>query len=66
MPTRNEFLYNTSVEIKDYNAQDVQDITVACSNESDYKSNPFTAVEEAEAVKAEEPKDDEAPADELF
>ena len=66
LENENEFLYNTSVEIKDYNAQDVQDITVACSNESDYKSNPFTAVEEAEAVKAEEPKDDEAPADELF
>lgn len=51
LENENEFLYNTTVETKDYAAADVQDITVACSNESDYKSSPF------EAQPAEQPED---------
>ena len=59
LESENEFLYNSSAESAEYSAKDVQDITVACSNESDYKSSPFPAAEEA-------PAEDEAPADELF
>ncbi len=67
----NDYLYNATVETGEYKAQDVQDITVACSNESDYKSSPFTVAGEAARAEAEEApaaevKDDEAPADELF
>ena len=67
----NDVLYNATVGTNDYKAQDVQDITVACSNESDYKSNPFTAAAEAikqesEEVPSAELKDEEAAADELF
>ncbi len=51
--SENELLYNATVETKNYEARDVQDITVACSNESDYKSSPFPAAEEAPAQEAE-------------
>ena len=63
--SQNEFLFNTSVE----NKEDV-DITVACSNESDYKSSPFEKAEESgkDVVEeiADELIDDESPIDELF
>ena len=75
----NDFLYSASVSAdNNYEAEDVRDITVACSNESDYKSSPFPAAEEKapengtpetaaptdkETSKAETPKD-EPPKDE--
>lgn len=47
LENENEFLISTSTENTEYNAQDVQDITVACSNESDYQSSPFPAADPA-------------------
>lgn len=62
LESQNAFLYGTSTaEAKPYEGEAVADITVACSNESDYNSNPFTAEAADGAV-----QDDESPAEELF
>lgn len=71
LESENEFLINSSDDSNEYDVQDVQDITVACSNESDYKSSPFPAVEEAPKAEAEASKavpqpEEEAPSGELF
>lgn len=49
--SQNDVFYG-SVEKPDYSAGEVIDITVACSNESEYKTSPFESTEEstAEAV----------------
>ena len=71
--SQNEFLFASAAFDEPNEApveeKDVVDITVACSNESDYDSSPFEQAEAAkDAVeeKADEPTDDESPVDELF
>ena len=51
-----------------FEKQDVVDITVACSNESDYASSPFDNCGKKDVVEeiADEFIDDESPIDELF
>ena len=51
-----------------FEKQDVVDITVACSNESEYASSPFPKAEKKDVVEkiADEFIDDESPIDELF
>ena len=63
--SRDEFIYKLKDDAEpEYEADDIVDITVACSNESEYESSPFEAVADAaEKVcesaekKAEELKD---------
>ncbi|WP_294467491.1 hypothetical protein [uncultured Ruminococcus sp.] len=43
--SQNDIFYGTPEEEKDYSSNEVVDITVACSNESDYKSSPFENIE---------------------
>lgn len=43
--SQNDIFYGNPEEEKDYSAKEVVDITVACSNESDYKSSPFESLE---------------------
>lgn len=71
--SQNEFLYVSAVDEPDkepVEEKDVVDITVACSNESDYDSSPFeqTAEDTKDVVEAiaDELIDDESPIDELF
>lgn len=69
---QNEFLYASAVDEPNeapVEEKDVVDITVACSNESDYDSSPFEQTDEAKDVVeaiADELIDDESPVDELF
>lgn len=66
--SQNEFLYTSvsnDVETKPFDKQDVVDITVACSNESEYDSSPFDDKDLVEQI-ADEFIDDESPIDELF
>lgn len=51
-----------------FEKQDVVDITVACSNESEYSSSPFDTSGKKDIVEeiADEFIDDESPIDELF
>lgn len=55
--SQNAYLYSTPAPEKDFKSEDVVDITVACSNESDYNSSPFSQVEEDVKEKAEEIKE---------
>lgn len=71
--SQNEFLYSTAAadnDEKSFGSQDVVDITVACSNENEYDSNPFAEKKggEKDVVEqiADEFIDDESPIDELF
>ncbi len=55
--SQNDIFYGTP-EVPEYNSSDIVDITVACSNESEYESSPFentapSAKPEAEAQPAE-------------
>lgn len=43
--SQNDIFYGNPDEEKDYSSNEVVDITVACSNESDYKSSPFESLE---------------------
>lgn len=43
--SQNDIFYGNPDEEKDYSSNEVVDITVACSNESDYKSSPFESIE---------------------
>lgn len=43
--SQNDIFYGNPDEEKDYSTKEVVDITVACSNESDYKSSPFESIE---------------------
>ena len=45
--SQNDVFYGTPEPEKDFCTGEVVDITVACSNESEYKSSPFEPVEEA-------------------
>ncbi|MDO4830674.1 MAG: hypothetical protein Q4A46_04270 [Clostridia bacterium] len=67
--SQNDYIYRKiSTEVPEYNAENVVDITVACSNESDYKSSPFEKEEDKEAKPAEaKPEaEGESPDKELF
>lgn len=66
LESENEFLINSSDDSNEYDVQDVQDITVACSNESDYKSSPFPSSEVPAQAPQTPDADDEVPEDELF
>ena len=68
---RNADLFAAPVEKKaeeSFEKQDVVDITVACSNESEYASSPFPKAEKKDVVEkiADEFIDDESPIEELF
>lgn len=54
---QNEYIYSVPEPSKKVKTEDVVDITVACSNESDYSSNPFEQKEEEIKEKAEEIKE---------
>ncbi len=43
--SQNDIFYGVP-DVQEYNAEEVVDITVACSNESDYDSSPFDKVED--------------------
>ena len=58
--SQNEYIYSTPAKSSDKEAvtsADVIDITVACSNESDYKTSPFSDAKEAVKEKAEDIKE---------
>ena len=68
LESQNEYLYTSvsnDVEEKPFKKQDIVDITVACSNESEYDSSPFDDADVVEQI-ADEFIDDESPIDELF
>lgn len=60
---QNEYLFSSVSKTTEepFKKQDVVDITVACSNESDYASSPFQQTPQGDA-----PTGDEAPEEELF
>ena len=65
--SENDFLYSaSSAPDSSYESEDVRDITVACSNESDYKSSPFPSSEVPAQAPQTPDADDEAPEDEVF
>ncbi|MGN0503207.1 MAG: hypothetical protein ACI4HN_09805 [Ruminococcus sp.] len=43
--SQNDFFYGNPDAERDYSSGEVVDITVACSNESDYESSPFESIE---------------------
>ncbi len=43
--SQNDVYYGTPETVKEYSANDVVDITVACSNENEYESSPFETAE---------------------
>lgn len=56
--SQNDVFYGKLEEsAKDYSTEEVVDITVACSNESDYKSSPFETAE-TESKTADEVKEE--------
>lgn len=60
--SRDEFIYKLKEDTEPkYEADDIVDITVACSNESEYESSPFEAVADAaeKACESAEKKADE-------
>ena len=77
--SQNDVFYGTT-DIADYTSDEVVDITVACSNESEYETSPFESVEKADSDVKESPtevaeelteadevvQDSESPEDELF
>ena len=56
--SQNDIFYGNPEEEKDYSANEVVDITVACSNESDYKSSPFESLEAQVKTAVDEIKDE--------
>lgn len=56
--SQNDIFYGNSDEEKDYSSNEVVDITVACSNESDYKSSPFESLEAQVKTAVDEIKDE--------
>ena len=68
LENQTDMLYTGTVQPQTFEGDAVEDITVACSNESDYPTSPFeeTAKPEVSAADTDDNKDDEAPADELF
>lgn len=43
--SQNDIFYGSPDDEKEFSSSEVVDITVACSNESDYKSSPFESIE---------------------
>ena len=43
--SQNDIFYGNPDDEQEYSSSEVVDITVACSNESDYKSSPFESIE---------------------
>lgn len=56
--SQNDIFYGTPDEEKEYSSGEVVDITVACSNESDYKSSPFESIEAQVKTAVDEIKDE--------
>ena len=56
--SQNDIFYGNPEEEKDYSAKEVVDITVACSNASDYKSSPFESLEAQVKTAVDEIKDE--------
>lgn len=56
--SQNDIFYGNPEEEKDYSTKEVVDITVACSNESDYKSSPFESIEVQVKTAVDEIKDE--------
>lgn len=56
--SQNDIFYGNPDEEKDYSSNEVVDITVACSNESDYKSSPFESIEVQVKTAVDEIKDE--------
>lgn len=56
--SQNDIFYGNPEEEKDYSSNEVVDITVACSNESDYKSSPFESLEAQVKTAVDEIKDE--------
>ena len=56
--SQNDIFYGNPEEEKDYSSNEVVDITVACSNESDYKSSPFESIEAQVKTAVDEIKDE--------
>lgn len=56
--SQNDIFYGNPDEEKDYSTKEVVDITVACSNESDYKSSPFESIEAQVKTAVDEIKDE--------
>lgn len=56
--SQNDIFYGNPDEEKDYSSNEVVDITVACSNESDYKSSPFESIEAQVKTAVDELKDE--------
>ena len=56
--SQNDIFYGNPEEEKDYSAKEGVDITVACSNESDYKSSPFESLEVQVKTAVDEIKDE--------
>lgn len=55
--SQNDIFYGNPDEEKDCSSNEVVDITVACSNESDYKSSPFESLEAQVKTAVDEIKD---------
>ena len=56
--SQNDIFYGNPDEEKDYSSNEVVDITVACSNESDYQSSPFESIEAQVKTAVDEIKDE--------
>lgn len=56
--SQNDIFYGNPEEEKEYSSNEVVDITVACSNESDYKSSPFESLEAQVKTAVDEVKDE--------
>lgn len=56
--SQNDIFYGNPEEEKEYSTNEVVDITVACSNESDYKSSPFESLEAQVKTAVDEIKDE--------
>lgn len=56
--SQNDIFYGNPEEEKEYSSNEVVDITVACSNESDYKSSPFESLESQVKTAVDEIKDE--------
>ena len=62
LESEDEFAFASPSDKKEVKSEDVVDITVACSNESDYNSNPFSQAKETAAETVAEVKDKAADA----
>lgn len=56
--SQNDIFYGNPEEEKSYSSNEVVDITVACSNESDYTSSPFESIEAQVGTAVDEIKDE--------